>query len=194
MMPRRSFEVLFFLFQATGLDCLKSHHSGLSMYDKEKFHRQRNSDKNWLFICTVAAEIWKIEWFQSFWWFPRSNPCPWFGNDQFSISYFFFLRFFGTNCFPFHIFNVFFFFNWFSPIWPLTRMCRCSLMICFSYFFLFLKFSLSWFFTFNVSDDFPRSDLWPGSGNVPFLSLTRDLLQDIVLPWYLPDQALNYLF
>ena len=52
--------VLSFLFQATGLDCLQSHHSGLSMYDKEKFHRQRNSDKNWLFICTVAAEIWKI--------------------------------------------------------------------------------------------------------------------------------------
>ena len=80
-----------FLFQATGLDCLQSHHSGLSMYDKEKFHRQRNSDKNWLFICTVAAEIWKIEWFQSFWWFPRSNPCPWFGNYQFSISFFAFL-------------------------------------------------------------------------------------------------------
>ena len=58
---------------------------------------------------------------------------------------FLFLRFFGTNCFPFHIFNVFFFFNWFSPIWPLTRMCQCSLMICFSYFILFLKFSLSWF-------------------------------------------------
>ena len=46
-----------FLFQATGLNCLQSHHSGLSMYDKEKFHRQRNSDKNWLFICTVTAKI-----------------------------------------------------------------------------------------------------------------------------------------